>query len=93
MSALHAELAEKRGSDEHIIEPQLDDVFDLVSDSLIPMDHKYARRIQSEQVGHFDWHNDMSKLWLDISEELDHAADDKSRDVIIRRLRRALEKR
>lgn len=93
MSALHTELAEKRGSDEHIIEPQLDDVFDLVSDSLIPMDHKYARRIQSEKVGHFDWHNDMSKLWLDISEELDHAADDKSRDVIIRRLRRALEKR
>lgn len=92
MSALHSELAERRGSDEHILEPELDDVFDLVSDSLVPLDHRYVRRLQSEKVGHFDWHNDLSKLWLDISDELDKAADDKSRDVIIRRLRRALEK-
>ena len=67
-------------------------MFDLVSDSLLPMDHKYVRRIQSEKVGRFDWHNDLSKLWLDISDELEKAADDKARDVIIRRMRRALEK-
>tara|TARA_R110002074_G_scaffold402143_1_gene604014 strand:- start:823 stop:2418 length:1596 start_codon:yes stop_codon:yes gene_type:complete len=92
MSALHCELAEERGNDEHIIEPNLDDVFDLVSNSLAPLDQRNVRRLQSDKIGHFDWHNDLSKLWLDISDELDRAADDKSRDVVIRRLRRALEK-
>ena len=38
-----------------------------------------------------DWHNDMSKLILDINERIEAAADDRARGVIIRRLRRALE--
>jgi metallo-beta-lactamase family protein len=33
----------------------------------------------------------MSKLILDINEQIQAAADDRARDVIIRRLRRALE--
>ena len=38
-----------------------------------------------------DWHNDMSKLILDINERIDAAADDRARGVIIRKLRRALD--
>ena len=38
-----------------------------------------------------DWHNDMSKLILDINERIEAAADDRARGVIIRKLRRALE--
>ena len=38
-----------------------------------------------------DWHNDMSKLILDINDRIEAVADDRARGVIIRRLRRALE--
>jgi metallo-beta-lactamase family protein len=42
-------------------------------------------------VTHLDWHNEMSRLVLDISDQIEAAADDRARGVIIRRLRRALE--
>jgi metallo-beta-lactamase family protein len=92
LAALHGELAALRGSDERIIEPALDDVFDLMTEA--PGDRlllSAPRRLQPESVGKFDWHNDLSKLWLDIADELDKAADDKARGVVIRRLRRALD--
>ena len=40
---------------------------------------------------HLDWHNEMSKLVLDINDRIEAAADDRARGVVIRRLRRALE--
>ena len=40
---------------------------------------------------HLDWHNDMSRLVLDINDQIGAAADARARGVIIRRLRRALE--
>lgn len=91
LTALHGELAALRGSDERIVEPELDDIFDLLTEAPGPRPHPAPRRLQTESVGKFDWHNDLSKLWLDIAEELDKAADDKARAVVIRRLRRALE--
>ena len=48
-------------------------------------------RVAPDKVGHPDWHNDVSKLLLDVNDALAAAADDKARGVIIRRLRRALE--
>ena len=44
-----------------------------------------------EAVVALDWHNDMSRLILDINERIEAAADDRARGVIVRRLRRALE--
>jgi metallo-beta-lactamase family protein len=44
-----------------------------------------------EAVVRLDWHNDMSKLVLDINDRIQAAADDRARDLIIRRLRRALD--
>ena len=49
------------------------------------------RRLAPEAVVALDWHNDMSKLVLDINDRIEAAADDRARGVIIRRLRRALE--
>jgi metallo-beta-lactamase family protein len=46
-----------------------------------------------EAVVNLDWHNDMSKLILDINERIEAAADDRARGVIVRRLRRALDAR
>ncbi|MGB3810605.1 MAG: MBL fold metallo-hydrolase [Parvibaculum sp.] len=91
LTALHNDIATLRGTGERILEPVLDDVFDLTIDATGPRLLPATRRLQAEIVGRFDWHNDLSKLWLDIAEELDKAADDKSRSVVIRRLRRALE--
>jgi metallo-beta-lactamase family protein len=42
-------------------------------------------------VARLDWHNDVSRLFLDINETLAGAADERARDVLIRRLRRALD--
>ena len=50
-----------------------------------------GRRLAPEAVVSLDWHNDMSKLILDINDRMDMAADDRARAVIIRRLRRTLE--
>ena len=50
-----------------------------------------APRIGPEQVARLDWHNDVSRLFLDINDALAGAADERARDALIRRLRRALE--
>jgi len=42
-------------------------------------------------VAKLDWHNDVSRLILDINDALKDTADEKARLVLIRRLRRALE--
>lgn len=91
LDALHRELAALRGDGERIVVPALDDVFYLTTKGVALRPHPAPRRLRTEIVGRFDWHNDLSKLWLDIAEELDKAADDKARSVVIRRLRRALE--
>ena len=41
-------------------------------------------------VARLDSHNDLAELVLDIQDVIDKAADEKSRGVIIRRLRKAL---
>jgi len=48
-------------------------------------------RIRPEAVANLDWHNDVSKLFLDLNEALTGAGDEKARGVLIRRLRGALE--
>lgn len=91
IDAMHTALAGLGLDGERVIEPTLDDIFDLMTEVPGPRLRPGPRRLRAEEVGRFDWHNDLSKLWLDISDELDHAADDKARNVVIRRLRRALE--
>ena len=56
-----------------------------------PLDDTHRRRLAPEAVVSLDWHNDMSKLILVIKDEIERAADDRARGVVIRRLRRALE--
>ena len=47
-------------------------------------------RLRPEAVANLDWHNDVSKLFLDLNEALSGTADDKARGVLIRRVRSAL---
>jgi metallo-beta-lactamase family protein len=73
-----------------IFTPLLDDVYDLSTAAPTPIDVARRRRLASDAVVNLDWHNDMSKLLLDINDRIEAAADDRARGVIVRRLRRAL---
>jgi metallo-beta-lactamase family protein len=92
MDALESDLLAASYDARKVIKPVLDDVFDLMSEEGDIRKLPIPRRLRPEVVGRMDWHNDLSSLWLDISDALDKAADDRARNVIIRRLRRAFEK-
>ena len=84
-------IAERTIPASQIFRPLLDDVYELSTSAPTPIDVTHRRRLAPEAVVALDWHNDMSKLILDINDRIEAAADDRSRGVIIRRLRRALE--
>jgi metallo-beta-lactamase family protein len=74
-----------------VFTPILDDVYELSTPAPTPVDASHRRRLAPEAVVALDWHNDMSKLILDINDRIEAAADDRARGVIIRKLRRALD--
>lgn len=75
---------------EQIVSPQLDDAYELTSSGAVMVAISPPRRITPEQIGRMDWHNERSRLLLDIDEAMDKAADERARGVIIRRMRGAL---
>jgi metallo-beta-lactamase family protein len=91
LSGLSDRIAERTVPSAQVFLPLLDDVYDLSTKAPTPVDVTRRRRIAPEAVVALDWHNDMSKLILDINDRLDEAADDRARGIVIRRLRRALE--
>ena len=48
-------------------------------------------RIPPADVRGLDWHNDLAQLQIDLRERFEKAADKRSRNILMRRLRRALE--
>ncbi|MDI2075004.1 MBL fold metallo-hydrolase RNA specificity domain-containing protein, partial [Bradyrhizobium sp. Mp27] len=84
-------VAERTVPTAQIFTPMLDDVYELSTAAPTPIDVARRRRLAPDAVVSLDWHNDMSKLLLDINDQIEAAADDRSRGVIIRKLRRALE--
>jgi metallo-beta-lactamase family protein len=76
-----------------LFQPVLDDIYELTTPAPTLLDVAHRRRLTPEAVTHLDWHNEMTRLVLDINDQIGAAADDRARDVIIRRLRRALSDR
>ncbi|MGY4364021.1 Cft2 family RNA processing exonuclease [Bradyrhizobium sp. LB1.3] len=74
-----------------VIQPLLDDAYELSAAVPRLLDGSHHRRLAPEAVVRLDWHNDMSRLVLDINDRIEAAADDRARGVIVRRLRRALD--
>ena len=74
-----------------VLAPNLDDTFELTSSGARLLRSEQPRRLELARVGKPDWHNDVSKLMLDINDTLDKTADERARAVVIRRLRKALE--
>jgi metallo-beta-lactamase family protein len=77
--------------DGNVIIPDLDSAFELLPTSARPFETHRPARVSPEIVGRRDWNNELSKLLLDIGERVGAAADERSKRVVIRRLRRALE--
>jgi metallo-beta-lactamase family protein len=91
IAGLAERIAERIIPAARLFQPVLDDIYELSTPAPVLMDVTHRRRLAPEAVTHLDWHNDMSKLVLDISDQIEAAADDRARGVIIRRLKRALE--
>ncbi|TPK62568.1 MULTISPECIES: MBL fold metallo-hydrolase [unclassified Mesorhizobium] len=77
--------------DGRIITPRLDDAFQLTFSGSLPVELNQPRRLRPESVARLDWHNDLSRLLLDINEAVGAAADERGRAAVIRRMRRALD--
>lgn len=76
---------------ERVTVPRLDGAYRLMVDGVEDISVSAPPpRIDPVRPGRPDWHNDLQSLILDLEDELDGAADDKARAVVIRRMRRAL---
>ncbi len=75
----------------NIFIPEIDSTFRLSPSGAERVPSTAPPRIAPQQVAHLDWHNDLSRLFLDISDTVNRAADERARGVIIRSLRRTLE--
>jgi len=91
LNGLSERIGERSVPASQVFIPVLDDIYELSTRAPTPLDVAGRRRLTPEAVTNLDWHNDMSKLILDINDRLQVAADDRARGVIVRRLRRALE--
>ena len=69
--------------------PALDDRYTLLPDGPRPAGGR-ERRLAPGQVGGLDWHNERSRLILELSDRLEAAPNDAARAAILQRLRGAL---
>jgi metallo-beta-lactamase family protein len=76
--------------DDRIITPHLDSAFKLTRDAAIDVSEARALRLEPLKAGHHDWHNTFQSFVLDLQAELQNAASDKERGVVLRKLKRAL---
>ncbi|MBM3637346.1 MAG: MBL fold metallo-hydrolase [Alphaproteobacteria bacterium] len=74
-----------------IIIPTLDSVYDLTGATCAFLMAETRPRIDPLMMARLDSHNELATLILDIRDQLEKAADEKSRNVILRRLRKALQ--
>lgn len=91
LAGLSERIAERTVPAAKVFTPLLDDIYELTTVAPTPIDVSHRRRLEPAAVVNLDWHNEMSKLILDINDAVEAAADDRARGVVIRRLRRALE--
>lgn len=73
-----------------ILRPELDAGFELTDAGARRLSGAPPPRLHPARVARPDWHNDVSRLILDINDALAATADEKQRDTLIRRLHRAL---
>lgn len=77
------------GAADHILCPVPDAAFDLTPKGVQRQSPTTEPRRSPEKLARPDWHNDVSRLILDIKDALAATVDERARDVLIRRLQRA----
>jgi metallo-beta-lactamase family protein len=77
--------------EQRVIAPVLDDEMELLANGTAPRPKPVPRRLQPEVIGRPDWHNELAQFTLDLRDEFERLGDDRSRGILMRRLRRALE--
>lgn len=92
LSGFRQDLIEAGFDPDRITVPAIDDVFDIGRDGL-DRRQPAKKRLNVDIADGLDWHNDLAQLSLDIREALEDAADERSRQVVLRRLKRALEEK
>jgi metallo-beta-lactamase family protein len=75
---------------DRILRPVLDEAFELTDRGARRIAGAPHPRLPAGKVANLDWHNDVSRLILDINDALAASPDEKRRAVMIRRLRAAL---
>jgi metallo-beta-lactamase family protein len=73
-----------------VLQPRLDEGFVLTPDGAQSLERMTPPRLSPEKVAHLDWHNDVSRLLLEINEGLLASPDERTRAALIQRLQRAL---
>ena len=73
------------------LQPLLDDVYDLTPAGPRLHSPQPPKRLAPEAISRTDWHNERSRLLLEISASLQSAPDDAARLSLIERLRHAME--
>lgn len=91
IEALKRSIAAAGLAADRLIAPVLDDEVELTGEGPALRARAAPRRLDPAVIGKPDWHNELAQISLDIKSQLDKAADDRSRNIILRRLRRALE--
>jgi len=89
--ALENTLLSQRVASDCILRPRLDEVYDLASEKCTLVPSVTPPRLPQDALAKLDWHNDLAKLALDINDAVAGAADERARQVVLRRLRNALE--
>jgi metallo-beta-lactamase family protein len=75
---------------EHMIVPVLDETFELSDTGAKRLRGTAAPRLPADRVARLDWHNDVTALILDVNDALASMPDEKTRAILIRKLRGAL---
>jgi metallo-beta-lactamase family protein len=74
-----------------IVQPRLDDVYELTGAGARLAPAAHPPRLDPARVARLDSRNDLSRLMLAIGEAMDGAADERARAALVRKLQRALD--
>jgi metallo-beta-lactamase family protein len=91
IEALAARVAPALLPPDRVIAPAMDEAFALTHEGARRLGGGAPRRIAPEAAARLDWHNDLSRLMLDIGQAVETQADERGRQALLRRLRRALD--
>ncbi|WP_411819798.1 MBL fold metallo-hydrolase [Hyphococcus formosus] len=87
--ALRDQLLKHSFNKKEVMLPVLDE--EIVIEGRAKTKPTSPKRLSPDVISAPDWHNDLAQLTLDIRAEIDKASDERSRKIIIRRIRKALE--